>query len=341
MPTFASEADLDAFLSTPYPEDVEAVQRHPGDFLLLGAGGKMGPTLALRIARAIELAGTAQRVFAASRFQDPLALNALQHPRIQTLSANLLDEAALAALPDCPNVVFLAGRKFGSAGDPSLTWAMNVYLPALVAQRFSQSRIVALSSGNIYPFSPAAGPGPSENSETDPIGEYAQTVRGRERMFTYFAAQQRTPTVLIRLNYAVEPRYGILSDIGQRILKNEPIDLSMAAVNCIWQGDANSVILRSLSLCAAPSAILNLTGPETLQTQALAEAIAKRLERPVSFTGMPSPNALLSNAARCVQLFGPPRTSTNEAIDHTCTWLREGGRLLGKPTHFEARDGRF
>jgi nucleoside-diphosphate-sugar epimerase len=341
MQTWQSDLELDTFLSEPHDTDIEAVRQHPGDFLLLGAGGKMGPTLALRVARAITAAGTNQRVHAASRFTDSHAVAALQHDRITLHSIDLLDADQLAALPDCPNVLFLAGRKFGSSDSPDVTWMMNVHLPGLVAKRFASSRIVALSSGNVYPLRPEAGPGCTEADATDPVGEYAQTVRGRERMFEYFARTSGTRSTLVRLNYAVEPRYGVLADIALRILNGDPVDISMSSFNCLWQGDANSIVLRSLALCDSPAKVLNLTGPEILRTADVAQEIGSRLGLPVRFTGTPAKMSFLNDASFCWRHFGPPRVGPAEAIAFTCNWLRSGGRTLNKPTHFEASDGRY
>ncbi len=332
---FASEEDLEEFLSRPSEADLEAVRQLPGDFVILGAGGKMGPTLAMRIRRALHSLGSTARVIAISRFSDRAAAQRLLHAGIEMEELDLLDPSA--ALPHAPNVLFLAGRKFGSSGQAGLTWMMNVVVPARVAAHFRASRIAVLSSGNVYPLRALSGGGADESVEPAPLGEYAQTVLGRERVFEHSGAS----CIILRLNYAVEPRYGVLTDLALKIAAHDPIHLSMPAVNLIWQGEANSAVLRSLLHTRPDAPKLNLTGLETLFIEDLARGLASRLELPVSFTGTPAPTALLNDARQAAALLGPPIVSIEQMLDWTAAWIRDGGRHLNKPTHFETRDGKF
>jgi nucleoside-diphosphate-sugar epimerase len=333
--------ELDELLSRPSAADIDAMRALEGDIMLLGVAGKMGPTLALRVKRASEAAGVQRRVIGVSRFSDPSSKQVLEQAGIETIEADLLDWVQVATLPEIPNIIYLAGRKFGSSGDPSLTWAMNVRVPVVVCERFKNSRIVAFSSGNVYPLVPVVSGGATEDTPAAPVGEYAQSVLGRERIFEYFANRNGTKSVLLRLNYAVELRYGVLYDIGNAVWEGRPVDVRMGAANVIWQGDANSVCLRSFPLCSAPSSILNLTGPETLSVRAVALRFGQYLGKEPQFIGEESQNALLNNASRCHHLFGYPSVTPDEVIEWTAEWIRHGGPALGKPTHFEARDGKY
>lgn len=337
-----TESGLDDLLSQPSSADIESMRRLDGDLLLLGVAGKMGPTLAMRARRALEAVGSQSRVIGVSRFTDSRARQALEAAGIETMPADLADSSAIRALPDAPNIIFLAGRKFGSTGAESQTWKMNVHLPMAVLDRFRGSRVVALSSGNIYPLVPIVSGGATERTPVAPVGEYAQTVLGRERAFQYAAENWGTPSVILRLNYAVEMRYGVLLDIGTAVFERRPVDLSMGAVNVIWQGDANSVCLRAFDHCAAPSpAIINLTGPETLSVRYIAEQFGTLFGIEPAFTNTETATALLNNAGRCHRLFGYPSVSPLEAIEMTAQWIGAGGPTHGKPTHFETRDGKF
>ena len=336
-----NEAALEAWLSRPTPASTRAAADGPGDYLILGAGGKMGPTLAMLIRRSLDEAGRAAEVIAASRFTDAAAREKLESHGIRTFPCDLFDPAALAALSDAANVLFLAGRKFGSTGDEATTWAFNTLLPANVCRRYPASRIVALSSGNVYPFAPVGSGGCDEGTPPAPVGEYAQSVLGRERIFEYFSRTAGTRACLIRLNYAVEPRYGVLVDLARRIDAGETVDLSTGYVNMIDQRDANEHVLRALDLCESPARVLNVTGPETLSVRALAEGLAARLGRPVQFAGREAETALLSNAGEAWRRFGPPRTDVETMMDAVAIWMRRGGPLLHKPTHFDVRDGKF
>jgi nucleoside-diphosphate-sugar epimerase len=336
-----SEVELDDVLSAPTAADAGAMRAIEGCLVILGAGGKMGPTLAMRAGRAAVRAGVSRRVIAVSRFPHPQVERDLGGFGVETIRADLLESGALARLPDAQNVIFMAGRKFGSTGAEHLTWASNAYLPALVAERYRAARIVAFSSGNIYPFVPVASGGATEETAPDPVGEYAQSVLARERMFEYFSARHGTRVCLLRLNYAVELRYGVLRDIGARVFEGRPVNLNTGYVNAIWQGDANSVCLRSFALCASPPAVLNVTGPETLAVRDVARTFGELFGREPVFEGCPADTALLNNAAKCRGLFGAPAVSAATAIEWTAEWNRLGGGDWGKPTHFESRDGRF
>ncbi len=339
--SIANEAELIDRLSAPDPEDIDLARRLDGDVLVLGAGGKMGPTLVQRIVRAVEQAGTDVTVYAVSRFSDDEKRARLDAIGAETVAADLLDEEQLAALPDGRNVIYLVGMKFGATGQEPLTWAMNAYLPGRVAERFADARIVAFSTGNVYPPTPVASGGPTEDDPVGPVGEYAQSCLGRERIFQHFALRNDTPTCLLRLNYAVEARYGVLLDIAQKVYDGAPVSLDMGYVNVIWQGDANSVCFRSLARCDVPAEILNVTGLETLSVRDLAEAFAERFDRSVTFTGSEQDTALLNDASRAHRLFGEPRVSVREVMDLVARWVEGDGATLGKPTKFEVRDGQF
>lgn len=341
MDGFQSEDELEDFLSLPSPADIETVKSLGGDFLILGAGGKMGPTLTLRIQRAIRAAGTSQQVHAVSRFTETRLPALLGAAGVHIHSLDLLNWQALSSLPRVENVIFATGRKFGSSGQASLTWAMNVLLPGHVVEHFRDSRIAALSSGNIYPFVPITSGGCTEDHPVGPVGEYAQSVLGRERAFEYGADSLGARVINLRLNYALEPRYGILSDIGLKVWHGQSVDLTMPAVNFIWQGDANSYVLRSLPLAASPAAVLNIAGPDILAVRDIAMAFADHWGIPIAFTGAEAPTALLNNGSRAHALFGTPTVSWQQMLTWTAHWISSGGRSLGKPTHFEARDGKF
>ncbi len=332
-----NQQELDDLLGTPSHADMEAMSRLDGDLMILGCGGKMGPSLAVRARRA----APAKRVIAVARFSNPELPKHFAARGIETIAADLLDPGALAALPAAPNVIFMAARKFGTSGDPHLTWAMNTLLPGLVAQRFRDSRIVAFSTGNVYGLRPAVLGGATESTPVAPEGEYAQSALGRERMFEYGSRAWGTPVALLRLNYAIDLRYGVLTDIGLAVFERRPVDVRMGLVNVIWQGDANSMCLRSFAHCQSPPLVLNITGPETLSVRSIAEEFGARFGVEPLFAGDESGDALLSNAANAHQLFGYPSVTARQMIDWAAEWIAHGGALLNKPTHFEARDGRF
>jgi nucleoside-diphosphate-sugar epimerase len=334
-----SDAELEERLSRPTPGLAARLATVPGDTIILGAGGKMGPSLA----RMLRRADPARRVIAASRWTGGHdTASALRADGIETVSADLLDPRALAALPDAPNVVFMAGQKFGTAGNPALTWAMNAGVPAFVAERYAGARMVVFSTGNVYALTPPSRGGSRESDEPAPVGEYAASCLARERLFAAGALRHGSPTAIVRLNYAHDLRYGVLTDLARRILGGEPVDVRMGWVNVIWQGDANALALAALAHASAPEAfVVNVAGRETLRVADLARALAERMERPVSFTGDEAPDALLSDASRMGGLLGDPLLDVDTLLDWVAEWVRRGGTLLGKPTKFERRDGRF
>jgi hypothetical protein len=339
--TLDTEQDLEERLSRPTDADAAAIRSLEGDLLILGAGGKMGPSLARLARRAADLANSSKRIIAVARFTNRHLVSQLESVGIETTSSDLLEPGALEGLPDIANVIYMAARKFGTHGSEYLTWAMNTYLPGRVAERYRHSRIVAFSTGNVYPLRVIAEGGAVESTATAPVGEYAQSALGRERMFEYASSRWGTLVSILRLNYAVEMRYGVLLDIGLKVFEHRPVDLRMGLVNVIWQGDANSVALRSLPLCASPPNILNITGPETLSVRYIAGQFAQRFEVEPVFEGEETDTALLNNAARAHRLFGYPLVSAEEVIEWTASWIARGGPTLNKPTHFAVRDGKF
>lgn len=336
-----SEPQLDDFLTQPNAADVAFAHRLQGDSIILGAGGKMGPTLAKRLQRSLHQAGRHSRVIAVSRFQSSEAQHELQRAGVETIACDLLDASQLSALPQMENILFLAGRKFGSAGDPDVTWAMNTVVPALVAQHFKNSRIVAFSTGNVYPFVPPEQGGCVESDSPAPLGEYAQSCLGRERIFEYYSKQFKTPCLIFRLNYAVDLRYGVLVDLARQIFEGKPVDLSVPAVNVLWQGDANSYAMRALELCQSPARILNVTGPETVHVRRAAEFFATRFQRPLTIGSESKGLALLNNAGACHSLLGYPEVSANELMEAVARWVESGGASLNKATKFQVTDGKF
>jgi nucleoside-diphosphate-sugar epimerase len=334
---FADVDQLEDALSSPSPALVQALQRVPGDLLVLGVGGKMGPTLA-RMARR---ADPHRRVIGVARFSQPGLREDLQRHGIECIEADLLSREALAGLPDAPNVVFMAGRKFGSTGSEWLTWAMNAHVPALVAERYARARIVAFSTACVYPFVDAAGPGaPESQPPTAPAGEYANSCVARERLFQHFSHQQRTPGRLLRLSYAIDMRYGVLHDVARKVLAREPIDLSMGHANIIWQGEANDWALRALAHCDTPTSPLNLSGPK-VAIRAVAQGLGRRLGIAPVLTGAEARTAWLVDCAEAFRLFGLPQVSLETMLDWTADWVARGGASLNKPTHYEARDGKY
>jgi nucleoside-diphosphate-sugar epimerase len=312
-----------------------------GDLVVLGAAGKMGVSLARMAALALRALPGDRRVHAVSRFSDRGAQAELDAAGVHTVPADLLDPASLAGLPDAANVVYMVGRKFGTGSDAALTWMVNTYLPALVAQRYQDARIVAFSSGNVYPLRPVVAGGADEDTPTDPVGEYAQSCLGRERILEYHSRLRGTPMAIIRLNYAIDCRYGVLTDLARAVRDGEPVNVETGAVNVVWQGDANRYALSALTVADSPPFVLNVTGPETASVRWLADQLGRRLGRPPVLAGVEAETALLSNAARCFALFGYPRVSLHQMLDWTVEWLTEGGPLLDKPTHFAERRGQF
>lgn len=336
-----TEAELDELLSTPRAETMEALRHCPGDVVVLGAGGKMGPTVARMAARAANQVGDGRRVFAVSRFGTPEVARALGAAGVETIVCDLLDRDAVALLPDVPNVIFMAGQKFGTSDAPATTWAMNTIVPAICAERFRAARIVAFSTGNVYPLSPVSEGGARETDAVGPVGEYASSALGRERVLEFYSARNRTPVAIIRLNYAIDLRYGVLADIAQRIWRGEPVPLAMGHVNVIWQGDASRIAIEALAHTATPPFVVNVTGTETLSVRDIASAFSTALEKPVRFKGKERPDALLSNTDRMRSTFPPPDVPLDAMIRWIAEWIRDDRPMLGKPTHFEERSGKF
>ena len=312
-----------------------------GDIILLGVGGKMGPSMARLAKQAADQAGIQKRIIGVSRFSDPQTRAELEAEGIETVAADLLNEDHLAALPEAANVLYLAGNKFGTTGKEAFTWAMNAYLPGRVAERYKNSRIVAFSTGNVYPFAQVTSGGLSEDHPAAPVGEYGQSCLGRERIFQYFAQKYEIPTLIYRLNYAIDLRYGVLLEIAKSVNEQRPIDLTTGMVNVIWQGDANEIALRALHHCDVPARILNVTGTESVSVRWLAGQFGLLLGKEPLFNGQEQPTALLSNASEAHRLFGYPRVTLRQMIALTVTWLQGGGKTLSKPTHYQERNGKF
>jgi nucleoside-diphosphate-sugar epimerase len=328
------EEQLEDALSTPSESDIALMSRLKGNLLVVGAAGKMGPTLVRRAKRAIEAAGSGVRLIAVARSGSVCE-------GVETVAADLLDRSQVDRLPDAENVIYMVGRKFGSSGNEALTWAVNTVVPSNIAERYSGSRIVAFSTGNVYPFVPVSSGGATEQTPPAPIGEYAQSALARERIFEYYSSARKTPVLILRLNYAVELRYGVLVDVAQKVINHLPIDLTTGYANVIWQGDANSAGLRSLELCETPARILNLTGAETLSIRWLAEQFASRFQTSPIFENVEADTALLNNASVYHDLLGAPAINLNQMIDWVAHWIQSGAGTLGKPTHFETRSGKF
>lgn len=336
-----NETELEERLSRPSDADATALAAVEGDLLILGAGGKMGPSLAKLARRSADKAGVKKRIIAVARFSDASLPAELAAQGIETITSDLLEPGELDKLPDISNVIFMAARKFGTAGAEYLTWAMNTYLPGLVASRYRNSRIVVFSTGNVYPLRSTVEGGAVESTPVAPVGEYAQSALGRERMFEYGSAKWRTPVAILRLNYAIDLRYGVLLDIGQAVYQRRPVDLRMPSVNIIWQGDANSWCLRSFAHCASPPCVLNITGSEILSVRNIAMEFGHHFGIEPQFHSEEGPTALLNNAGKAQGLFGEPSVKPSEMIEWVAHWIQQGGAMLGKPTHFQTRDGKF
>ena len=332
---------LEIALSEPTPAVIETMRWLQGDIILLGVAGKMGPTLARMARRASDAAGVNRRVIGVARFSaDDLDVK-LQLHDIETIRCDLLNEEAVAELPDAPNVIYMAGMKFGSTGQEAMTWAMNTWLPAVVCKKYRRSKIVAFSTGNVYGLTPVEGGGSRETDPPNPVGEYALSCLGRERMFEYFSQLCEIPTALIRLNYACELRYGVLVDLAQKVWADKPIDVSMGHLNTIWQGDANAMTLQAFRHTAAPPFVVNVTGPELLSIRQLGERFGELMGKAVAFVGVEAETALLSDARLGLELLGQPRISVGQLMEWIAHWVMHNGPTLGKPTHFETTDGKF
>lgn len=334
-------SQLEELLSEPTEGLVGSLDRLAGDIVVVGVGGKMGPTLARMAKKASERARAKRRVIGVSRFSSSSIEDRLQAWGIETVRCDLLDPTSIAKLPDAANVVFMAGMKFGSTGQEWLTWASNVFVPGLVADRLRNSRIAVFSTGNVYGLSPISRGGSREEDPLNPAGEYAMSCVGRERIFEHFSRMNKTPMTILRLNYASELRYGVLLDIAQRVNAGHPVSLSMGYLNTIWQADASAMALESLAHATAPPNVINIAGPELLSVQQVAKEFAQRLGKPVRFEGTESSDALLSNARKSFELFGRPDVSVQQMVDWIADWLKKGGPTLAKPTRFEDRAGRF
>lgn len=337
----SNETELDDFLTQPRPALVEFIRSIESPLVILGAGGKMGPSLAVLARRAAAAANHPLRVVAASRFSDAAARKALEVQGIDTCEVDLLERDSLKRLPEARHVIYLVGLKFGTAQNPSLTWAVNTLAPAHAVERYPNASFVALSTGNVYPLVPVKSGGATEEHSLTPLGEYANAAVARERVFEYCSCKHATPVALLRLNYAVELRYGVLVDIARQVWAGDPIDLANGYFNCIWQGDANDMILRSLALASTPAAAWNLTGPRVISVREVAEQFGAKFSRPARFVNQESDTALLNNPARLCAQLGPPPTSLAAMIDWIAHWVKAGGRSLGKPTHFETRNGAY
>jgi nucleoside-diphosphate-sugar epimerase len=341
-----NEDQLEERLSRPDERVFDALAKCPGDITVLGAGGKMGPSLSRMLQRGVDELGDERRIIAVSRFGGARGMS-LAHSgvrgsgRIVTVSLDLTSPADVKTLEPTPNVIFMAGQKFGTTVDPASTWAMNAAVPTLVSDHFRSANIVVFSTGNVYPMTPATGTGSGENDSPAPVGEYATSCLARERIFSWYSGRHDSRLVLLRLNYAVDLRYGVLVDMAQRVLRGDPVDLTMGYVNVIWQGDANAVAIAAMGLCSAPPRILNVTGRKVLSVRFAAEHLGELLGRTPEFRGAEGKDALLSDSSRMCALLGEPRVKDAELMKWVAAWVAVGGRLIAKPTHFEVRDGRF
>ena len=332
---------LEDRLSEPTPGVVIALRELPGDIVVLGVGGKMGPTLARMARRALDQIGRRDRVIGVARFSAGDLPAQLRQHDIEPVTGDLLDRAAVAKLPDAANVIFMAGQKFGTAQGPELTWAMNTLVPAHCAERYARSRIVAFSTGCVYPLVPVTSGGACEEDELGPPGDYANSCVGRERLFTHFSQKNGTPVALYRLNYAIDLRYGVLLDVAQRVWRGKPVDVTTGHANIIWQRDANAQALQCLTHAASPPFRINVTGPEIISIRTVAQRFGELFGRPVTITGQEAPTAWLSNSGKAQRLFGPPTVGVDQLIEWTADWVKHDGVTLDKPTHFEVRNGKF
>ena len=332
---------LEQLLSEPSEAVVQTMRRLEGDVLILGAGGKMGPTLCRMIRRASDAGGVKRRVIGVVRNAAADVQRDFHSHGVELILAGLLDRKQLDALPEVPNVIYLAGMKFGSTGREPLTWATNVYLPGMVCERFRHARMVAFSTGNVYGMVPVDRGGSAESDQLRPEGDYAMSCLGRERIFSYFSETLDVPIALLRLNYANEMRYGVLVDLARQVMAGEPIDLTMGYFNAIWQGDANAMTLRAFDHVAVPPRVINVAGPERSSVRGVVEELGRLLDKPVRFSGNEAPDALLSDGRLGHELLGPPGVSVRQMIRWIADWQLRGGPVLDKPTHFQTRDGKF
>ena len=339
--SFRDVEDLDEVLSEPTDAVVRTLGALEGDIVILGVGGKMGPTLTRMAKRASEIAKVRRRVIGVSRFSSSKLESQLHMWGVETVRCDLLDPKSLSALPDAPNIVFMVGMKFGTTGQESMTWAMNSFLPGLVSERYRDSRIAVFSTGNVYALSSISLGGSVEQDLPNPLGEYAMSCLGRERIFEHFSRTNQTRMSIIRLNYATELRYGVLVDIALKIHSGQLVPLSMGYLNAIWQGDACAMSLQALGCASAPPLVINIAGPELLSVRRVAEQFGELLHKPVRFEGLESADALLSDAKKSYELFGRPRVRADQMISWIADWVSRGGETLAKLTHFDERTGRF
>lgn len=335
-----TDQEVEDILSIPQPETVELMKRLDGDIMILGIGGKMGPTLGRIISRAIEKAGVSKTLYGVSRFSDESKKKRMEDWGITCISCDLLDEEDIAKLPKVKNVIYMAGRKFGMKGSDYVYWAMNTLAPAYVCKHFKDSDIIVFSSGNVYSFWPADSEGPTEEDPTTPNGEYSNSCVGRERIFEYFSRVNGTRMLQFRLNYAIDLRYGVLYDIAEHVRQGELIDLAMGYANVIWQADANNIAVRCLEHVEAPASVLNVTGPK-FSIRDAAQRFGKIMGKEPVFTGEESSSALLSDRSKMKGIFGDPPVTLDQMIEYTADWIMNGGVALNKPTHFERRDGEY
>lgn len=336
-----TEAELEEVLTRPRAVLVEFIRTVSSPLVILGAGGKMGPTLAVLARRAAEAAGHPLDVIAVSRFRNPIQLAWFQAHQIRTLTCDLLEAGAMRQLPETENLIYLVGLKFGTTQNPAATWVANTLVPARVAERYPGARMVALSTGNVYPLSAVSRSGSVEEDALTPSGEYAYSAVARERIFEHFSRRNGTRLALLRLFYALDLRYGLLVDMARKIHDGEPIDLTNGFVNCIWQGDANEMVLRALSLTNSPPAVWNLCRPEVYSVRDLARRLGKELGQPPQFVSKEAETALLGNPAKLCSALGQPAMPLDKILRWTAQWIQRGGRLLDNPTHFEVRHGRY
>ncbi|MGA2497609.1 MAG: NAD-dependent epimerase/dehydratase family protein [Tepidisphaeraceae bacterium] len=333
--------ELDELLSRPTSSAVETIRRISGDVVVLGVGGKMGPTLARMLRRAADAAGTPRRIIGVARFSNPELPKLLTACGVETIAADLLDPRQLTQLPEAPNVIYMPALKFGASGQAGRTWAINSFLPGLVCQRYPQARIVAFSTGNVYGLVPVDSGGSRESDELRPVGEYAMSCLGRERVFDYFSREAGTRVALERLYYATEMRYGVLRDIAEKVAKSEAVDVSMGHINCIWQGDANARTIQLLEHTQSPAYAVNVSGPWLLKVREVAEQFGELLGKRPVITGQEAGDALVCNATRSLELFGRPGVEIETLLRWTADWVRRGGESVNKPTHFEERGGKY
>lgn len=333
--------ELEFKLSTPSPDLIKDIAKVKGDIIILGVGGKMGPSLAKLAMRAIKEAGVNKKVIGVSRFSESGLQQELEKEGIETIAIDLLNDEQLQSLPEVENVIYMAGKKFGTTGQEHFTWAMNAYLPGRVGEKFKNSRIVVFSSGNIYPFVPFGSGGATEEEPPNPKGEYAQSCLARERVFQYYSHKYQTPMLIYRLNYAIDMRYGTLLEIAKMVEKEKEIDLTNGHMNVIWQGEANEIAIRSLLICESPAKLLNVTGPETISIRWVADEFGKMLNKTPRFINQESTHSLLNNSSQCHRMFGYPKVSLREMMEMTAEWVMHGGKTINKPTHFQTRSGKY